>query len=300
MFLNIVNPNVNKRDKLIQIINNYNKNKQPSPSINITLDGLYCEKYNNSKTKCIFINYCRDNYKTSATDNEHNIKHFYFITFDTMNPQLTYMPNISENKQNALNLLFNITKFNYNINDNGHIYIIMNNLNGIFLSKMNKEEIKQKLIDLIIIINQYSNKKIYLRPHLKDLMDNKIKFYKNIRKLFTNVFIDVTAKINIKNIYCVFIQNTKFMFHFASCGVPMYNSNFVDYTYFPEICINDMSIINKLSDNITKLPDIKKFMYKYYKFIYTETELEHPNFLNNLVSIYVNPDGVDNETPIIT
>jgi len=287
MFLNLVNPNVIRRDKLKKIINKYNMDKANKPHniINITLDGAYCKKYNNSKTDCIFINYCRDNYKNKIIDNN-NIEHFYFITFNTMNPQLTMMRNITENKINTLNDMFHITDFNYKINNNGHIYIIMNNLYGNFLSDFKIDDIKIKLINIIKNINKYTNKTIYIRPHLKDIDDIRIQFYRDIKRLFKNVHIDTAKKINMENVYCVFIQNTKFIFHFASLGIPIYNLNLVDYNYFPEICINDLSIIDNLNDNIILLPDIKDFMYKYYKFIYTEQDLEHPEFLNKLVKDY--------------
>ena len=287
MFLNIVNPNVKKRDKLKQIINNYNKDKIPNKNINITLDGSYCKEYNNSKTECIFINYCRDNYKNKIIDKK-NIEHFYFITFNTMNPQLTNMNEITENKIEILNKMFHIEDFNYKVNNDGYIYIIMNNLLGNFLSNIKITDIYNKLLSLITIINKYTQRKIYIRPHLKDIECKRLDIYQKIKNLFKNVYIDINQKINMDNIYCVFIQNTKFMFHFASMGIPIYNLNVINYNYFPEIYINDISIINNLSENINTLPSIKDFMYKYYKFIYTEEDLEHPDFLNKLVQDYQN------------
>ena len=287
MFLNLVNPNVIRRDKLKKIINNYNKDKvnKPDNIINITLDGSYCKEYNNSKTECIFINYCRDNYKNKIIDKK-NIEHFYFITFNTMNPQLTNMNEITENKIEILNKMFHIEDFNYKINDDGHIYIIMNNLQGNFLSDIKIGNICNKLLTLIKTINEHTERKIYIRPHLKDIEYNRLEIYKNIKKSFKNVYIDTSQKINMDNVYCVFIQNTKFMFHFASLGIPIYNLNLVNYNYFPEIYINNISIINKLKDNVNILPSIKDFMYKYYKFMYTEEDLEHPEFLNKLVKDY--------------
>ncbi len=289
MFLNLVNPDVTKRDKLKKIIINYNKDKtdDPDTNINITLDGLYCREYINSTTDCIFINFCRDNYKNKIINNN-NIEHFYFITFDTMNPQLTYMRNITENKINTLNKMFHIENFDYKINNNGDIYIIMNNLSGNFLADIKIECIQDKIINLINTIRYYTNKKIYIRPHVKNLNNIKIKFYTNLIKKYNNVYIDTSLKINMNNVYCVFIQNTKFMFHFTSHGIPIYNLDLVSYNYFPEIYINDITIIDKLNDNINILPNIKDFMYKYYKFMYTEEDLTHPEFLNKLVKDYIN------------
>ena len=210
----------------------------------------------NKKTNnhSIFINGCRFRINN-------NIK-YYFITYKSLNPNLSLKPSITEDK---INKLFEVFKYKeeYKINEDGFILILINNLDGYF-SKDFKCNINSYINNLVKNIRKYSNRKIVLRFHPKN---KKYKF----KVTDKNMIIIQNSCITVlkENCYCVFIQNTKLTFDFVSSGVPIMEMNLIKYNYFNNIGIkiDQIENIKNLNDN-NLLPDRKNFLLHYFPFIF--------------------------------
>ena len=259
------------KNKNQQILSNYynfienNNIKSSSNYIHIyfdiqSSDGInYIDKI---KKNTIFISACRINFPSIYSN-------YYFITNNSWNPNLSYSNPISNKKIIEYKKLFGFEK-NYKINTNGFILIIINNSYGWFKEncriKYNQDNSNYfKMIDnLITKIRNYTDRKIVLRLHPKD-RNHKLEAQINKKNFKLDIDNDSDILKLIENSYCVFIQNTKLILDFVNKGVPIFNLNFFNVNYFPEIQIDDISQIEKL-DTI-ELPDREKFIKKFYTFI---------------------------------
>lgn len=253
--------NQNLTNKNLKNLEKYIDNKLIKENINIYFntknsDGtLYI---NNIKKNTIFISGCRMNIK-----NQYSF--YYFVTNNSWNPQLSKTGSITDLKLKKYKQIFNFYE-NYNYNKNGSIYILINNTNGWFMNHCkikyhsNNNNYISMITNLVNKIRKYSNRKIKIRihPYDKTNFKEKVKDYIRINK---NIELD-TDKIDFKDIYCVFIQNTKFILDFVNYGIPIFNLNFFKCNYFPEIQIKDISLIEKLNEII--LPNRIDFFKKFY------------------------------------
>lgn len=221
----------------------------------------------------LFINSCRINFK-----NQNN--NYYFVTNKSWNPKLSKNKKINSVELPKFHKYFNYQE-NYKINNSGSIYIIINNTFGWFINNckitynIKKSNYKKMLLNLIIKIRKYTNRKIKIRLHPKDIKEDI--FIKRIYELFDELKCEnlslenkLTSQQVIEDSYCVFIQNSKFILDFVNKGVPIYNLDFFTCNYFPEIQIKDISIINNL--NIENLPDRIKFLKRFYYHVILEKD----------------------------
>ena len=145
------------------------------------------------------------------------------------------------------------------------------------------ECISDFILHLIKEIRSFSKRKILLRFHPKDRREIRLPVFEYINTIYASQYNDNNleySKENIKdvkeNIYCGFIQNTKFLFEFVFQGIPLYNLNLINFNYFDDIYVKDISNIEKL-DTI-KLPDRSIFLKKYIPFL----NLNDEKLLENL------------------
>ena len=273
------------------------KNKIPNNNLKRPMYNTYLSKFNKIKTKNkknIYLNLKYSDgakYINKKTELESlfiiafkciNNKHIYFITLNSVNPNLEKYNElqISEDKfQYLKNNLYPYSN-NYNINDNGYIYIILNNTKSAMYNSffLNKDDINNKLNNLIYNIRKYSQRKIFVKIHPKDtILGLDIKIIDNYTKI-------IKDKIDIfNNIYCCFIQNTRFIFEFVSKGIPVFNLNFYDNNYFNNIYL-DIKDIEKI--DINNLPDREEFLRYNYKFIYDEDYINDINKTKILFNDY--------------
>ena len=231
-------------------------------------------KFLNKKTNnhSIFINGCKFHLNNNSK--------YYFITYKSLNPNLSPKPSITEYKINKLFEVFNY-KEEYKINEDGFILILINNLKEFFCNDF-KCNINSYINNLVENIRKYSNRKIVLRFHPKN---NNYKF-KIIDK---NMIIDQQTKITVlkDNCYCVFIQNTKLTFDFVSSGVPIMEMNLIKYNYFNNIGIkiDQIENIKNLNDN-NLLPDRKNFLLHYFPFIFFNDEFVKKSMIIRLLTSF--------------
>ena len=157
----------------------------------------------------LFINSCRINFKS-------NNKNYYFVSNKSWNPKLSTNKKIDNHELMKFNKYFNFQE-NYHINNNGSIYIIINNTFGWFINHCkipytkNKSNYKKMLRNLIINIRKYTNRKIKIRLHPKDIEENI--FIKRIHELFNelkdqNLSLEnnLTSEQVIEDTYCVLFR----------------------------------------------------------------------------------------------
>ena len=220
-------------------------------------------KYSNFILKhSLFINRCISN-----NNNLDNLI-YYYITTNSFNPNYSKKGKVDRDRFKLVSKYFNYNH-NYKINENGVILLMFNNLKGCFSNYY--ENFLEKLQTLIDNIRKYTNRKIVIRFHRKQyylLTQEDEQFTKDLKKFIksnnknknNNIELNhystehnITQYISnelFDNTYCVFIQNTKLIFDFVHRGIPIFNLNFIDYNYFDNICIKDLSIIDKLSDKV--------------------------------------------------
>lgn len=217
---------------------------------------------NKIKRNAIFISASKMNISSNFTN-------YYFITNNSWNPQFSYTKSISNSKISEYQKIFTFED-NYKINKDGFILIILNNSYGWFKKnckityKKDRTNYFQMLNNLVSQIRKHTNRKIVLRLHPKD-RNHKLEFY--MKKMNLDYEIDNETEMTdlINNTYCVFIQNTKLILDFVNKGIPIFNLNFYNMNYFPEIQIKDISKIEEL-DKI-ELPNRQKFIKRFYSFI---------------------------------
>lgn len=228
-----------------------------------------------------------------------------FVTLNSFNPNLSVTPKLNVNEYKYFLKIFNYNK-NYNFNKDGHIYIFFNKIHGFFSSNFNFLKIEKNLstfknndyyskemiecisdvvLHLIKDIRIFPKRKILLRFHPTDRIYIMLQVFEYINTKYKSIYNDNNleySKENLvelkKNIYCGFIQNTKFEFVFQ--GIPLYNLNLINFNYFDDIYVKDISDIEKL-DTI-KLPDREKFLIKYVPFL----NLNDEKLLENLKEKY--------------
>lgn len=277
-----------------------NENIKLSNDIKIYIDlgSGHNNKYSRecTKEKSIFINRCVSNNTNISCllNQELNQMKYYFITSNSFNPNYSKQGSVDINRFKIISKKFNYVK-HYNINDNGHILILLNNVRGCFGEYYT--DVIEKLENLIKNIRQYSNKKIVVRFHRKqyhiltiqdDPFTQKVnKFVKEYNIVLDHIikehnFTQYLSNEMMNDTYCVFIQNTKLVLDFIHRGIPVFNLNFSPFNYFPEINIKDLSLIEKLKDNISLLPNRKSVLKKYYYHIYFPDEIISDTFKDSL------------------
>jgi len=209
---------------------------------------------------------------------------YFFVTTNSWNPQLSHTQKINESKFQSINKYI---PFNpeYKINQEGYIYIFLNNSLGWFqnsLVEKYKPNVYLELLEsLIIKIRKYTNRKIKIRLHKKDrktqFENNIINFIKSKDNIgycnigycnieYCNIeYCNEDISVVFKNIYCAFIQNSKLIIDLVNLGIPIFNLGFIKCNYFPEIQIPKLEYINNLEvQNLELLPNRKDFLMKYY------------------------------------
>lgn len=283
---------INNESKII-LNEKFNFRKNPIFYININnnrykvnYDDLKIIKFSKNQYKYLvyitnnnFENKINYNYINYILKNSNS---FFFIIKNTLDYSKSDKININTNKENNRFNYISENYFNYNkeykINNNGNIIIYMNNSRGFFKKNMN---IIKNLIILIKKIRSYNKKnniKIRFHPKEKD----KFKIYLiNIlnNKNNFNILIDNDCyKKMIKNIYCIFIQNSRIIFDLWNDGIPIFSSNISSLNIFPDekdYCnnLNYLIDLNKYKEN---LPNRRQILTKYYKNIFFYDEI----FLN--------------------
>jgi len=253
-------------------------------------DGL---KYINKKRKdTLFISGCTFNIPIKENKNM-----YFFVTTNSWNPQLSYTQKINESQFQSIHkyIPFNIE---YKINQEGYIYIFLNNSLGWFqnsLVEKYKPNVYLELLEkLIIKIRKYTNRKIKIRLHKKDrktqFENNIINFIKSKENIeYSNIeycnieYCNEDISVVFKNIYCAFIQNSKLIIDLVNLGVPIFNLGFIKCNYFPEIQIPQLEYINNLEvQNLERLPNRKEFLMKYYFHLNFDLLDKPQNFINLL------------------
>lgn len=262
-------------------------------------------KYSNLTFKnSLFINRCisNNNDLNKLIKQEYDHLKYYYITTNSFNPNYSKKGTIDRDRFKLISRYFNYNH-NYKINENGVILIILNNLRGCFSDYyINYLDKLQILIDNI---RKYTTRKIVLRFHrkqyysltqdndqltidLKKFINKNIKNNKNIELNHYSEEHNITQYISnelFNNTYCVFIQNTKLLFDFVHRGIPIFNLNFIDYNYFEDICIKNLSIIDKLNDKVSELPNRKSFLYSQYYHIALPNEIIREDFKDKILEI---------------
>ena len=214
------------------------------------------------KKNTIFISVCKINFPTKYSE-------YYFITNNSWNPNLSYTKPIFKNRILEYKNIFGF-KQNYQINKEGFILIILNNSYGWFKEtcRIKYEEDNTNYFtminNLVSKIRKYSQRKIILRLHPKD-RDHKLESQLKDKNLHFDIDNESEMCNLMKNTYCVFIQNTKMILDFVNYGIPIFNLDFFNVNYFPEIQIKDIAKIEEL--NVIDLPDREKFLERFYSFI---------------------------------
>lgn len=265
------NPLLKSEKRTKQILNRYynfiltNKIILRNTYVNIYYD-IQCSDginyVNKIKRNTIFISASKMNISSNLTN-------YYFITNNSWNPNFSYTKSISNSKISEYQKIFSFED-NYTINKDGFILIILNNSYGWFKKnckityKKDRTNYFQMLNNLVSQIRKHTNRKIVLRLHPKD-RNHKLEFY--MKKMTIDYEIDNETEMTdlINNTYCVFIQNTKLILDFVNKGIPIFNLNFYNMNYFPEIQIKDISKIEEL--NTIELPNRQKFLERFYSFI---------------------------------
>jgi len=249
-----------------------------------------------TQEESIFINRCvsNDTNINSLLNQELNQMKYYFITSNSFNPNLSKQGSVDINRFKVISKKFNYIK-NYNINENGYILILLNNIRGCFGEYY--ANVIEKLENLVKNIREYSNRKIVLRFHRKqyhiltiqnDPFTEKVnKFVKEYNITLDHVikehnYTQYLSNETINDTYCVFIQNTKLVLDFIHKGIPVFNLNFSPFNYFPEINIKELSLIEKLKENENLLPNRKSVLKKYYYHIYFPDEIICDTFKDSL------------------
>jgi len=269
-------------EKMIEDYYKYILKKNPTIIFqNNYLQIYYNTKYTNSNLfinkqilNSIFIAGCKNNYL-------HN-KIYYFITNNSWNPKLSFSKKITDTELYKFQTIFPY-KESYYINKEGFIYIIINNTYGWFMNNCNVKYVvqnhnyKKMLINLIKNIRKYTNRKIVIRTHPKDRNNGNNYIEIRINEILnelndTNISINNIIKSEdiVKNAYCVFIQNSKFILDFVNNGIPIYNLDFFNCNYFSEIQIKNLAIINNLEENISTLPNRIEFLKRFYYHVIIE------------------------------
>lgn len=270
--------------KIIEQINKNNSsdkyNKYNKYNVYIDFGGSDGMLYLNNTTnnKSIFINIC----KSYVNKQEYK---YLFITLNSFNPNLSEVPIYKNNEFKNLLNFFKVSK-EYKINLNGYIYIFLNNSCGFFKDNF-ISNINIFILNLIDKIRKFSNRKILLRFHPKDIIKNiSVKTYDYISKNYKLKYNDNNLEYSDedifkvkKNIYCGFIQNSKLLFEFIFDGIPLFNLNLIKFNYF-DIFVKDISNIEKL--NKINLPNRINFLKKYIRFIFFNDE----NLIKNLEEKY--------------
>lgn len=260
--------------KIIEQINKNNSsdkyNKYNKYNVYIDFGGSDGMLYLNNTTnnKSIFINICK------SYVNKQQYK-YLFITLNSFNPNLSEVPIYKNNEFKNLLNFFKVSE-EYKINLNGYIYIFLNNSCGFFKDNF-ISNINIFILNLIDKIRKFSNRKILLRFHPKDIIkDISVKTYDYISKNYKLKYNDNNLEYSDedifkvkKNIYCGFIQNSKLLFEFIFDGIPLFNLNLIKFNYF-DIFVKDISNIEKL--NKINLPNRINFLKKYIRFIFLNDE----------------------------
>lgn len=285
MVLYIENTNVKKEKSIRPLFHTMvkNKSKKYKDNIGFYIDFSYSDgsKYLNLETKTpkIFFNFNWLNYVDCK------INKYLFITMNSFNPNKSITPKMTEERFTYL-LNFFKYKSEYKKNINGDIVILLNNLKrGYFTNDLKTNNIYKYLTKLINKIRTFTNRRIYIRFHPKDILkgyDNEI-FNKLDNKL--NIYMDKNIDIIsvLTNSYCVFIQNSKVIFDFVNYGIPLFNLDLIKYNYFDNIYNNIEDI-----DNIDKITQINRldFLKKYYPHIYTYDDWIKDDFIETVLSNY--------------
>lgn len=242
---------------------------------------------NNKKKNTLFIAGCRFNIPIKENKNM-----YFFVTTNSWNPQLSYTQKINESQFQSIQ---EYIPFNpeYKINQEGYIYIFLNNSLGWFqysLVKKYKPNIYLELLETLIIkIRKYTNRKIKIRLHIKDrktqFENNIINFIKSKDNIeYCNIeYCNEDISVVFKNIYCAFIQNSKLIIDLVNIGIPIFNLGFIKCNYFPEIQIPKLEYINNLEvQNLELLPNRKEFLMKYYFHLNFDLLDKPQNFINLL------------------
>ncbi len=286
---------------------NNNLNNEISKIITLFIDlgrgdnNKYCNLiFKNS----LFINRCISNNNNLDNLIKQECEHlkYYYITTNSFNPNFSKKGRINRDRFKLLCKYFNYCH-NYKFNENGVILLMFNNLKGCFSNYY--ENFFEKLQYLINNIRKYTNRKIVIRFHRKQyylLTQETEQFTKDLKKFIksnnkqqNNIELNhystehnITQYISnelFDNTYCVFIQNTKLIFDFIHRGIPIFNLNFIDLNYFNDICIKDLSIIEKLSEKSNELPNRKDFLYNQYYHFILPNEIINDNFKDTLLEI---------------
>tara|TARA_B110001469_G_C9648923_1_gene330091 strand:- start:14284 stop:15183 length:900 start_codon:yes stop_codon:yes gene_type:complete len=237
---------------------------------------------NNKKKNTLFIAGCRFNIPIKENKNM-----YFFVTTNSWNPQLSYTQKINESQFQSIHkyIPFNTE---YIINEEGYIYIFLNNSLGWFqnsLVEKYKPNIYLELLETLIIkIKKYTNRKIKIRLHKKD---RKTQFENNIINFIKSKdnieYCNEDISVVFKNIYCAFIQNSKLIIDLVNLGIPIFNLGFIKCNYFPEIQIPKLEYINNLEvQNLELLPNRKDFLMKYYFHLNFDLLDKPQNFINLL------------------
>ena len=293
-------------DIFININNNLINEVSKSITLFIDLGRGDNNKYSNLILKnSLFINRCisNNNNLDNLIKQEYDHLKYYYITTNSFNPNYSKKGKVDRDRFKLLGKYFNYCH-NYKFNENGVILLMFNNLKGCFSNYY--ENFLEKLQNLIDNIRKYTNRKIVIRFHRKQyylLTQDDEQFTKDLKKFIksnnkhknNNIELNhystehnITQYISnelFDNTYCVFIQNTKLIFDFVHRGIPIFNLNFIDFNYFDDICIKDLSIIDKLTEKIKELPDRKDFLYKQYYHIALPNEIIQNNFKDKILEI---------------
>ena len=246
-------------------------------------DGM---KYINAEVEnTFFINSC--NLATSGRRDG-----YYYLTANSFNPRFKTIDFFSKEdnkkRQHIFNKYFKVEK-DYKIKKDGYIVIFLNNFTGFFKETYNLDYEKvdfikdsnllkeekvglYNLVKLVETIRKYNQtNEIVLRVHPKTfLRKNVMNCFKLLNlKVDNKSFKDTYTDINhlLKNTYCAFIQNTKLLFEIVAKGIPVFSLGIYQVNYFPEICITDLSYLERLKTEQLELPNRHKFLKKQMKHI---------------------------------
>ena len=172
-------------------------------------------------------------------------KKIWVISVNSLGTKYTnYIP-ISDDKFNYISNKY--IKYNDSItyDKDGIILIYLNNSKGWFKNYTNIF----KLEDIIKKIRKYVSNRIIVRLHKKDFINKKIIDYIDSLSKF-DVKLDMQrTRWNelIKNMYCIFIQNSSIIFELLSYGIPIFSLkeivslNLYEAVYFPTEYLKDPS-----------------------------------------------------------
>jgi len=235
---------------------------------------------NLSKNQFKYLNFIYKNNLSNIIDNNDHLEYilknastFFFITKNSLNyfkADNIYFNDLEiDNRFNYISkTYFNYNQI-YNIKQDGYIIIYLNNSTGFF---QNYSKLRKNLKKLITNIRTFNKKnKIKIRFHPKEKEKFKIELidYLNKNKDFNVSIDDQSYKKMIKNVYCVFIQNSKIILDLWNDGVLIFSSKISSVNIFPEdedYC-NNLEYISNLELYIKQLPNRKEILKKYYKSI---------------------------------